>query len=155
MERTFFIDLVPKGKARHRQRVFTVEDKSKKLDDKSRFKHMASTYADPKQKDYVRWMEAEIREAWIGCPLLTGPVRVWFTAFMPIPKSWNKKISGLASRNEIAHTSKPDLDNLEKMLFDCMNGIVWKDDAQVVEVTKLKKYSSSPGWYVTVVEVPV
>jgi len=35
---------------------------------------------------------------------------------------------------------KPDLDNLQKGLFDAMNGIVYKDDCQIVSVTAKKHY---------------
>lgn len=37
-------------------------------------------------------------------------------------------------------TGTPDLDNLQKAIFDALNGIVWQDDAQVVHVTAQKIY---------------
>lgn len=43
-------------------------------------------------------------------------------------------------------TTKPDTDNLEKMLKDCMSQVgFWKDDAQVVYEKVEKKWSSMPG----------
>ena len=35
---------------------------------------------------------------------------------------------------------RPDLDNYLKLLMDAMNGLVWKDDAQVCYVSAFKTY---------------
>ena len=41
--------------------------------------------------------------------------------------------------------TKPDTDNLEKMLKDCMTEVgFWKDDAQVVKETVEKRWSDDP-----------
>ena len=41
--------------------------------------------------------------------------------------------------------TKPDTDNLEKMLKDCMTHLgFWKDDSQVVKETCEKKWSDEP-----------
>ncbi len=41
----------------------------------------------------------------------------------------------------IAHTSKPDLDNLEKAVMDCLsNAGLWHDDNQVAKKTSEKRY---------------
>ena len=39
------------------------------------------------------------------------------------------------------HTSLPDVDNLAKSILDAMNGVIWKDDAQVFRLTAEKTYS--------------
>lgn len=42
-------------------------------------------------------------------------------------------------------TTKPDTDNLQKMLKDCMTELgFWKDDAQVVKETCEKRWSDEP-----------
>lgn len=71
---------------------------------------------------------------------LEGAISVKVDFYMPIPKSWTKGKKQLAELGEIRPASKPDLDNLEKALFDGMNGIAWVDDAQVVEVHKAEWY---------------
>ena len=59
------------------------------------------------------------------------------------PKSLSKK-----ERNEIdggktvPKTTKPDIDNLTKAILDALNGIVWKDDAQVTQINVQKIWSS-------------
>lgn len=40
---------------------------------------------------------------------------------------------------KIYKTTKPDIDNLMKNLFDVCNGIVWIDDARIVEIEHIEK----------------
>lgn len=42
------------------------------------------------------------------------------------------------------HISRPDLTNLIKAIEDGMNGIVFKDDAQIAQITCSKVYSNKP-----------
>lgn len=39
---------------------------------------------------------------------------------------------------------KPDIDNLEKFYLDCANGILWKDDKQIIEIYSKKIYGQIP-----------
>ena len=48
---------------------------------------------------------------------------------------------------------KPDADNLAKAICDAINGVVWKDDVQVVDLTLKKRYSMQPGVAVRIDEV--
>ena len=63
---------------------------------------------------------------------------------MPIPKSASKKKQGAMKSGEIRHTKKPDLDNCIKFVKDCLNGIAWKDDSQVVRIVAYKHYHADP-----------
>jgi Holliday junction resolvase RusA-like endonuclease len=47
------------------------------------------------------------------------------------------------------HTSRKDIDNLQKLIFDALNGIFWKDDAQICWVEAQKKYSERPRTEIT------
>ena len=49
-------------------------------------------------------------------------------------------------------TTKPDItDNLAKMLFDCLEGIVYINDSQICEMYDVKKiYGFQPGIYLTI-----
>jgi Holliday junction resolvase RusA-like endonuclease len=42
-------------------------------------------------------------------------------------------------------TKKPDIDNIAKSHLDAMNGIVYKDDVQVIFISVKKIYSSITG----------
>ncbi|MBN7275536.1 RusA family crossover junction endodeoxyribonuclease [Ligilactobacillus pobuzihii] len=41
-------------------------------------------------------------------------------------------------------TVKPDVDNYIKATLDALNGIIWKDDAQIVTLHAAKYYSDHP-----------
>ena len=45
----------------------------------------------------------------------------------------------------VQHDRRPDLDNLAKAVLDAANGILWADDAQIVEMRLVKAYAEQPG----------
>ena len=47
------------------------------------------------------------------------------------------------------HTSRPDVDNLVKPVFDSMNGILYKDDSQIVELKVRKEYGAEDMIYIS------
>lgn len=57
------------------------------------------------------------------------------------PASWSKK--------KIADTrwktSRPDIDNLVKLIMDSLNGIVWTDDAIIAWISMQKIYGPTQG----------
>jgi Holliday junction resolvase RusA-like endonuclease len=55
-----------------------------------------------------------------------------------------------AAKGRVHHTVKPDLDKLERAVFDSLSGILWHDDAQVVSVYGTKKYGPKEGVHITV-----
>lgn len=72
------------------------------------------------------------------------PVKVSILAFYAIPASETKKRKALMRNNEISPTVKPDWDNIDKIVCDALNGLAWKDDAQVVEAYVEKRYGVTP-----------
>lgn len=51
--------------------------------------------------------------------------------------------------------TKPDTDNLQKLLKDCMTAVgFWKDDAQVASEFVEKVWSDIPGIYIRIEELP-
>jgi len=70
--------------------------------------------------------------------LYACPLRFDTSFFIEIPKSYSKK-----RRDELNGTyciSNMDLDNLEKAVYDSLNGHVYLDDKQIVEHTTRKKW---------------
>lgn len=78
-----------------------------------------------------------------------GPVEVDCKAIMPIPSSVSLKRKRAMLKGEIAHTKKPDLDNLCKQLLDAMTRMqFWLDDKQIIRLGFKKEYGDVPGWQV-------
>lgn len=97
-------------------------------------------------KDYLRH---DAQKAMLGLTLAEGPIALELTFLMPRPTSMPRKSAGLL----IPHTKRPDLDNLEKAVKDALNTIVWRDDSQVSNVAKRKRYvrgAEAPGVHVRV-----
>lgn len=75
-------------------------------------------------------------------------VRVF--AYYTIPSSISKKKRAAMLAHEIRPTKKPDFDNIGKVVCDSLNGIAYRDDAQIVDAQVRKFYSDSPRVVVTI-----
>lgn len=69
------------------------------------------------------------------------------------PKSFSKKKTEMAERGEIVPVTKPDADNYLKAIKDALNGVIWRDDSQIVDVQVSKRYSVRPRIEIEVHEV--
>ena len=90
-------------------------------------------------------------------PYFYGPIKVRMTFYMPAPKSMSEppkprsKAKKLKQYDDFVNEriyvdKKPDLDNLEKAVYDSISkaGVVWSDDNIIVEHTTRKVYSPKP-----------
>jgi Holliday junction resolvase RusA-like endonuclease len=115
-----------------------------------RFTRRGFAFTPAKTRANESMVQAVAREAMEGHVMLTGPIVVDLVAVMPIAESWSKTKKSDALSGSIYPTSKPDLDNLEKLILDSFNGIVWGDDSQVVVKTGRKVYGPVPMTTVSV-----
>jgi Holliday junction resolvase RusA-like endonuclease len=102
----------------------------------------------------IRW-EA-YRQLPQGWEPLGGPIKVAIEFLMPRPKSHygtGSKINTLKGSAPRKHTLKPDIDNLQKAVYDCLNQVVWNDDAQICEAVATKTYSDRPKTKIIITEV--
>lgn len=90
-------------------------------------------------------VEAAGARAMDGRPPLDLPVILDALAIFPIPMSWSKKKKARAAENLIRPTGKPDGDNILKLIGDGLNGIVWRDDSQIIDARIRKLYGATPG----------
>lgn len=88
-----------------------------------------------------------------GKQLISGPVSMVISLFFQIPESWSNKKRLSALNGTVRPTVKPDLDNCCKVVADALNGVVWHDDKQVVEVVVKKFYSDRPRANVLITEL--
>jgi len=103
--------------------------------------------ADAKTVNYenlVALMATEAMErAGMGAGYFDGPVEVAMVAAFVPPTSTPKKLLPLMLSGQHPPAKKPDLDNIVKVL-DALNGLVWRDDAQVVKLSASKIYAERP-----------
>lgn len=62
------------------------------------------------------------------------------TAIFRTPKSWSRKKREDAIQGRLPMTSRPDGDNILKIVLDAVNGLLWKDDSQVDLATVAKRW---------------
>lgn len=84
--------------------------------------------------------------------LLDGPLEAVLEMRFPVPASWSKAKRARALAGVDWHTSKPDADNVAKAILDACNGVVFRDDAQVVMLVATKAFSDEPGVRVVIRE---
>lgn len=75
------------------------------------------------------------------------PIEVICNFYMLRPKSHygtGRNAGKLKTSAPKFNTKKKDCDNLLKFYLDCLNGLVWKDDAQVCHIDAWKHYSEDP-----------
>jgi len=93
-----------------------------------------------KEKEQCRWqLRAQMPEN-----MLTVPLELDFVFYFAIPKTTSTAKRKQMLRDEIHHMIKPDNDNLQKYLLDCMTGVIYEDDCQVVDIHARKVYGDSP-----------
>ena len=99
-------------------------------------------YTPQKTKDYEREIAAVYRTQCSG--MFSGAVAIEIHAYYGIPKRTSrKKVLDMISDKE-RPIKKPDGDNVAKAVCDALNGVAYKDDSQVVDLTVRKYYSKIP-----------
>ena len=74
---------------------------------------------------------------------LSGPLSVELDYVFARPRS-------VSARTRPAPDVRPDLDNCLKHQLDTLCGVLWHDDAQIVDLRVRKLYGSNPGLHVAV-----
>lgn len=118
----------------------------------SRVGKFTKTYTDAKTKAYEELIADAARRAMIPDEPLETPVGVHMEINVPIPSSYSNKRKMDCLRGIEMPCKKPDIDNIAKGVLDAMNGIVYKDDVQVIRLSLRKNYSIEPGIYIVVLE---
>jgi Holliday junction resolvase RusA-like endonuclease len=106
---------------------------------------------DPSSKDKKAF--ARVASTMAPDELFTGPLSVHVSCFFERPKSHYRANGELKKATPFHRTSKPDVDNLLKFVFDALNGVFWKDDAIIVQGTCIKLYSAVPRTLVIIKEI--
>jgi Holliday junction resolvase RusA-like endonuclease len=137
MQIHFQVEGDPKGKGRPRF---------------SRVGNFTKVYTDKQTLTYEAMIATFAKQAMGGTEPLKTPVSVFLYVRLPVPQSYPKKrregcLSGLEKP-----CKKPDIDNIAKTYLDAMNGVIFVDDTQVIDLHVKKLYSVVAGVDVMVME---
>ena len=111
------------------------------------------TFTPEKTASYENLVKVKAEEAMNGRAVIEGAVSVEIALYVTPPASWSQKKQRAALAGEIFPTSKPDVDNVVKGIFDACNDIVWRDDKQACDVTVRKRYATTARATVQVKEL--
>jgi Holliday junction resolvase RusA-like endonuclease len=109
--------------------------------------------ANPNSKSWKQDVAQAARQAFHG-GLIDGPLKVTFKFYRPRPKG-HFGANGLNAkgRSSVAPTTKPDVLKLARGVEDACTGIIWRDDAQIVDERLVKEYGEPARCEVTIEEV--
>mgnify|MGYP002507193441 CR=1 FL=1 len=121
----------PKGKARPR---FTKKGHTYTLSETKRYEQAIKDAA----------LQAAMVQGWIKSD---APLVLHIGAWFEVPKSWSKKKRQQAEAGNLYPATKPDADNIAKVVCDALNDIAYNDDKQIVQCVIRKRYCRSSDDY--------
>lgn len=133
----FTIPGPPKGKARPKVTV------------RGRYAHAYTPSETVVYENYVKLM---FREQCRGA-FLEGAIKAEIIGVFPVPTSASRKRQLQMLSGSIRYTKKVDCDNLAKVVLDSLNGIAYKDDSQICELSVRKIYGDEPKVVVLLTEL--
>lgn len=141
----------PRAKARARSsaRAF--------LDSDGKPQAIVSVHSDPRMVADEATIAAEFTKASRAAVAFlkpaTGPVKVTVEAIFAIPPSWPKYLREAAATGTLYHVSKPDEDNVSKLVKDALNERAYHDDSQVAVSIIVKRYGTPERTVITIEEL--
>ena len=94
-----------------------------------------SIYTPKKTEMYEAQIAKAYKDAANGFFFVYLPIEIWITAVFPKAK---------ASKKEYP-TLKPDIDNIQKAVFDGLNGVAYSDDKQILTAVVHKTFCTLEG----------
>lgn len=105
-------------------------------------------FTPPKQRNYMAELKAIASKAMGDGRLMQGPLYLTLTAVYPWLRSMSERQRAIPGAEW--KFTKPDVDNITKIVKDALNAIVYLDDAQVCRAMIEKKFGDAPGLHVEV-----
>lgn len=65
-------------------------------------------------------------------------------AVYPVPASYSKRKRVAALAGDLLPAKKPDADNVAKIIADALGGLAYIDDAQITDLSVMKRYGEQP-----------
>ena len=108
-------------------------------------------YTPKETVNYETFVKMLYLEKYAGEKPFEGPVSMLISAFYQIPKSASKRQRKAMARHHILPTTRPDIDNIAKIIMDALAGVAYQDDKQVTSCAVNKLYSHEPKVVVDVI----
>lgn len=105
----------------------------------------ARMFTPQKTVSYEGLVAHTAQAAMAGRPMFESAVGVNLFIDVMVLASWSGKKQRAALAGELLPTTKPDVDNVVKAIFDGLNGVLWRDDVLVVDTRLRKRYAATPG----------
>lgn len=106
-------------------------------------KKTGTTYTPSETTQYEKMVKMIARATYHHEPI-EGAIRVRIQSMYRIPPSASQDRKKRMQLGLILPEVKPDVDNVAKIILDALNGVVYKDDKQVVELITRKFYDTNP-----------
>lgn len=107
-----------------------------------RFTRSGHTYTPKRTKDYEKLVKQSLKLQ--KAKLSNKPLLMKVDIFKGYLKSWTIKQCEQAKTGELQPFRRPDVDNYVKAILDGADGILYKDDAQIIRLEVEKHYGKEP-----------
>lgn len=101
-------------------------------------------YDPPKTAKFKRELKQLVRLEMQGKDKFDSAISVTIRFFRRVQKSISKREHARRTKGHVRPIVKPDLDNYIKSTLDALNGVIWTDDAVIVELNTSKWYADDP-----------
>lgn len=101
----------------------------------------AQRFTPAKQRSYAGTLKLFCQRAMNGREPLQGPIELSVLAVYEWRKSSSPKKRALPGAE--CKTSRPDIDNIGKIVMDSLNTVAWSDDAQIAALHLWKRYGTA------------
>lgn len=106
------------------------------------------TFTDDTTVSYENYIKTLALEALRGASPLEGPVALAIDIRKRPPASVSEKRRRFMLGGQMLPTTKPDIDNVAKLVMDALNGVAWHDDKQIVALQMTRRYAAEDSLYV-------
>lgn len=124
---------------------------------RTRINKTGHLFTPAKQRNAAAALKIEAQHAMLranyGRAVFDEPLRMDVVAEFPVPASWSKRKQVAALAGETRPTRRPDIDNIYKLIADACNGVIFRDDALIVEASLAKRYGAQPKVIITVMPI--
>lgn len=110
-------------------------------------------YDPPKTAKFKRELKQLAVDKMQGKDKFDSAISVTIRFFRKVQKSISRKEHARRTQGHVRPIVKPDLDNYIKSTLDALNGVIWTDDATIVELNTSKWYADDPRIEIEVKEI--